>query len=171
VEPNADNKRRVEVPEYIREIVEEVAFQAREDKRVGPALRARKPAAADQHAGECAEQRGTARSGAAAIRRFVTRVSDVYGRDPLHDRQFELEYEGEMRGAENIARELIRAAVGKTFTKYFPNANFQAVVQWFEIGGELEGSRSRVKRGSAGPAQNHSRTVRAPHRSWRAFQG
>ena len=27
-------KRRVEVPEYIREIVEEVAFQAREDKRV-----------------------------------------------------------------------------------------------------------------------------------------
>src|SRR5580700_6866713 len=29
-----EGKRRVEVPEYIREIVEEVAFQAREDKRV-----------------------------------------------------------------------------------------------------------------------------------------
>src|SRR6201997_1904794 len=29
-----DNKKRVEVPQYVREIVEEVAFQAREDKRV-----------------------------------------------------------------------------------------------------------------------------------------
>jgi magnesium chelatase subunit I len=52
--------------------------------------------------------------------------------------KFELEYEGEMRGADNIARELIRAAVGKTFTKYFKDVNFQAVVQWFEIGGELK---------------------------------
>ena len=43
-----------------------------------------------------------------------------------------------MRGAENIARELIRAAVGKTFTKYFANVNFQPVVQWFEGGGELK---------------------------------
>src|SRR6202161_4533598 len=31
---NREGKRRVEVPEYIREIVEEIAFQAREDKRV-----------------------------------------------------------------------------------------------------------------------------------------
>src|SRR6202042_1168930 len=29
-----DGKRRIQVPEYVREIVEEVAFQAREDKRV-----------------------------------------------------------------------------------------------------------------------------------------
>ena len=43
-----------------------------------------------------------------------------------------------MRGAENIAKELIRAAVGKTFTKYFANVNFQTVVQWFEAGGELK---------------------------------
>ena len=36
--------------------------------------------------------------------------------------KIELEYEGEMRGAENIARELIRAAMGKTFTQLFHNA-------------------------------------------------
>ena len=29
-----DSKRRVDLPEYIREVVEEIAFQAREDKRV-----------------------------------------------------------------------------------------------------------------------------------------
>jgi magnesium chelatase subunit I len=68
----------------------------------------------------------------------VARVADVYSAIPSMTGKFELEYEGEMRGAENIARELIRAAVGKTFAKYFANVNFQAVVQWFEIGGELK---------------------------------
>ena len=52
--------------------------------------------------------------------------------------KFELEYEGELRGADNIARELIRAAVGKTFTKYFYRSEFPAGVQWFELGGELK---------------------------------
>ena len=52
--------------------------------------------------------------------------------------KFELEYEGELRGAENIARDLIRAAVGKVFTKLLGDANVQPVVQWFEMGGELK---------------------------------
>jgi len=68
----------------------------------------------------------------------VARVADVYSAIPAMTGKFELEYEGEMRGAENIARELIRAAVGKTFSRYFVNANFQPVVQWFELGGELK---------------------------------
>ncbi len=62
----------------------------------------------------------------------------MYAAIPSMTGKFELEYEGELRGAENIARELIRAAVGKTFTKYFTGANFQPVVQWFELGGELK---------------------------------
>jgi magnesium chelatase subunit I len=81
-----------------------------------------------------AEQRAV-RSRDSAV---VARVADVYSAIPSMTGKFELEYEGEMRGAENIARELIRAAVGKTFTKYFANVNFQPVVQWFEIGGELK---------------------------------
>jgi magnesium chelatase subunit I len=131
-----DNKRRVEVPEYIREIVEEVAFQAREDKRVDrrSGVSQRLPISTLENVLSSAEQRAV-RSRDSAV---VTRVSDVYAAIPSMTGKFELEYEGEMRGAENIARELIRAAVGKTFTKYFPNANFQAVVQWFEIGGELK---------------------------------
>jgi magnesium chelatase subunit I len=52
--------------------------------------------------------------------------------------KMELEYEGELRGAENIARELIRAAVGKVFSKYLGESNLQPVVQWFEMGGELK---------------------------------
>jgi magnesium chelatase subunit I len=131
-----DGKRRVEVPTYVREIVEEVAFQAREDKRVDrrSGVSQRLPISALENVLSSAEQRAV-RSHDSAV---VARVADVYSAIPAMTGKFELEYEGEMRGAENIARELIRAAVGKTFTKYFTNANFQTVVQWFEAGGELK---------------------------------
>jgi len=131
-----DSKRRVEVPQYVREIVEEIAFQAREDKRVDrrSGVSQRLPISALENVLSSAEQR--------AIRtrdsRAVARISDVYAAIPAMTGKFELEYEGELRGAENIARELIRAAVGKSFTRIFADVNFQAVVQWFELGGELK---------------------------------
>jgi magnesium chelatase subunit I len=113
-----------------------VAFQAREDKRVDrrSGVSQRLPISTLENVLSSAEQRAV-RSHDSAV---VARVSDVYAAIPAMTGKFELEYEGEMRGAENIARELIRAAVGKTFTKYFANVNFQPVVQWFEIGGELK---------------------------------
>jgi magnesium chelatase subunit I len=131
-----EGKRRVQVPEYVREIVEEVAFQAREDKRVDrrSGVSQRLPISTLENVLSSAEQRAV-RSHDSAV---VARVADVYAAIPSMTGKFELEYEGEMRGADNIARELIRAAVGKTFTKYFKDVNFQAVVQWFEIGGELK---------------------------------
>ncbi len=131
-----DTGRRVEVPGYIREIVEEVAFQARDDKRVDrrSGVSQRLPISTLENVLSSAEQRAV-RSRDSAV---VARVADVYSAIPSMTGKFELEYEGEMRGAENIARELIRAAVGKTFTKYFANVNFQPLVQWFEIGGELK---------------------------------
>ncbi len=133
---NREGKRRVQVPEYIREVVEEVAFQAREDKRVDKrsGVSQRLPISTLENVLSSAEQRAV-RSHDSAV---VARVADVYAAIPSMTGKFELEYEGEMRGADNIARELIRAAVGKTFTKYFKDVNFQAVVQWFEIGGELK---------------------------------
>ena len=50
----------------------------------------------------------------------------------------ELDYEGELKGADTIARELIRTAVGRVFSKHFAEASFQPVIQWFELGGELK---------------------------------
>ena len=133
---NREGKRRVQVPEYVREIVEEIAFQAREDKRVDrhSGVSQRLPISTLENVLSSAEQRAV-RSHDSAV---VARVADVYAAIPSMTGKFELEYEGEMRGADNIARELIRAAVGKTFTKYFKDVNFQPVVQWFEIGGELK---------------------------------
>jgi len=131
-----DGKRRVEIPAYVREIVEEIAFQAREDKRVDrrSGVSQRLPISTIENVLSNAEQRAV-RSHDSAV---VARVGDIYAAIPAMTGKFELEYEGEMRGAENIARELIRGAIGKTFTRYFANSNFQPVVQWFEMGGELK---------------------------------
>ena len=64
-------------------------------------------------------------------------MTDVYAAIPSMTGKIELEYEGELRGADNIARELIRAAVGKVFDRHLEGALLQPVVQWFEMGGEL----------------------------------
>jgi len=131
-----NTNRRVEVPQYVREIVEEIAFQAREDKRVDrrSGVSQRLPISALENVLSSAEQHAIRSRDA----RAVARISDVYAAIPAMTGKFELEYEGELRGAENIARELIRAAVGKAFTRIFADVNFQAVVQWFELGGELK---------------------------------
>ena len=75
---------------------------------------------------------------ATAKRAPAARIADVYAALPAITGKMELEYEGELRGAENIARELIRGAVGKVFTNRMEGANLQPVVQWFELGGELK---------------------------------
>ena len=130
------NGQRVEIPKYVREVIEEIAFQAREDKRVDrrSGVSQRLPISCLENAVSSAEQRA-ARNGEKLA---VARVADIYAAIPSMTGKFELEYEGELRGADTIARELIRAAVGKSFTKYFSNSNLQSVVQWFESGGELK---------------------------------
>jgi magnesium chelatase subunit I len=128
--------RRTEIPQYLREVIEEIAFQAREDKRVDrrSGVSQRLPISCLENAVSNAEQRAVRNHEKLA----VARVADIYAAIPSMTGKFELEYEGELRGAETIARELIRAAIGKTFTKYFHDTNLQSVVQWFESGGELK---------------------------------
>ena len=67
----------------------------------------------------------------------VPRVSDVYAALPSLTGKFELEYEGEMKGAEFVARELIRAAVAKVYSRYFEGVNVAQIVQFFDLGGSL----------------------------------
>ena len=126
----------VEVPEYLRQVVEEIAFQAREDKRVDrrSGVSQRLPITTLESTVSSAEQRA-ARLGE---RHSVARVADIYSALPSITGKLELEYEGELKGAETIARELIRTAIGRVFTKHFSDTNFQPVIQWFELGGELK---------------------------------
>src|SRR6202521_1399437 len=126
----------VDIPDYVREVVELVAFLAREDKRIDKrsGVSQRLPIACLEGVVSSAEQR--------AVRnretRASARIADVYAALPAITGKMELEYEGELRGAENIARELIRGAVGKVFTNRLEGANLQPVIQWFELGGELK---------------------------------
>src|SRR5947207_10325605 len=126
----------VEVPDYLRELVEEIAFQARDDKRVDKrsGVSQRLPISVLESVVSNAEQRA-ARTREKSV---VARVADLYAALPAVTGKLELEYEGELKGADIIARELIRTAIGRVFSRRFADVNFQPVVQWFELGGELK---------------------------------
>jgi magnesium chelatase subunit I len=124
------------VPKYVREVVERVAFLAREDKKIDKrsGVSQRLPISVLENVISNAERRAL-RSGERTI---VPRIGDVYAALPSITGKLELEYEGEMRGADTVARELIRTAVAKTYDTYFKDLNMQQVVQWFELGGEIK---------------------------------
>ena len=125
----------VEVPDFVREIVEEVACQAREDKKVDKrsGVSQRLPITCLENAVSNAERRALVNDEALA----VPRVTDVYSALPSITGKFELEYEGELRGAETVAREIIRSAVSNVFANVFDRLDAHEVVDWFDNGGTL----------------------------------
>src|SRR6202522_3867551 len=127
---------RLEVPNYIREIVEHLTFLAREDKRVDKrsGVSQRLPISALENVISNAERRALKAGEDLA----VPRVLDIYAALPSITGKLELEYEGELKGGDNIARELIKTAVGKVYTNYFEGVNVAQIVQWFELGGSLK---------------------------------
>src|SRR3989475_6082474 len=127
---------RLDIPSYVREIVEQVAFQQRADRKIDKrsGVSQRLPITTLESLVSSAEQRA-ARTGEKSV---VARVADVYAALPAITGKMELEYEGELKGADTVARELIRTAVGRVFSKHFSDINFQPVIQWFELGGELK---------------------------------
>ncbi|HEX5432186.1 MAG TPA: magnesium chelatase, partial [Bryobacteraceae bacterium] len=124
------------VPDYIREVIEQLAFSAREDKKVDKrsGVSQRLPISALENVISNAERRALAASEPVA----VLRILDVYAALPSITGKLELEYEGELKGGDTVARELIRLAVGKVFTRHFDGENLNQVVQWFEMGGSLK---------------------------------
>ena len=68
----------------------------------------------------------------------VPRVSDIYASLPSLTGKIELEYEGELKGAEPVARELVRAAVATVFDGHAAHADIRPVIAWFEHGGTLD---------------------------------
>jgi magnesium chelatase subunit I len=61
----------------------------------------------------------------------------VYAALPSITGKLELDYEGELKGGETIARELIRTAVGKVYSSYFEGINVSQIIQWFDLGGSI----------------------------------
>jgi magnesium chelatase subunit I len=131
-----DSQIDLRVPDYIREIVEQLAFSARDDKRVDKrsGVSQRLPISVLENVASNAERR----SMIAGEDLAVPRVLDVYAALPSITGKLELEYEGELKGGDTVARELIRLATGKVFTSYFEGENLNGIVRFFENGGQLK---------------------------------
>ena len=130
-----DRSDQVRVAHFLREVVEGVAFAARRDKKVDKrsGVSQRLPITALENAVSSAERRAIVHKESLV----VPRLSDVYAALPSLTGKLELEYEGELLGAERVARDLIREAVGEIFSTYLGSVNFRQVVHFFENGGNL----------------------------------
>ncbi len=130
-----DNHDQLLVPEFIREVVEQIAFEARDDNHVDKhsGVSQRMPITVMESVVSNAERRALL-TGDEFV---VPRISDVYAAIPSMTGKMELEYEGEQLGANRIARDLIKRAAGEIFEGYFVGIDFSRTVQWFDEGNKL----------------------------------
>jgi magnesium chelatase subunit I len=125
----------LEIPNFISEIVEQVAFEARDDTRVDKrsGVSQRFPITALEAVVSNAERRALI----TGENELVPRISDVYSAMPAMTGKMELEYEGEQIGAHRLARDLIKRAAGVIFEGFFLGIDFSPTVNWFEQGNKV----------------------------------
>ncbi|MEX0685368.1 MAG: sigma 54-interacting transcriptional regulator [Balneolales bacterium] len=140
-----DDGLKISVPYFVREIVEQIAVEARASEYI------------DQKSGVSARLTITAMENiiSAAERRAVinkekkthTRVSDIYYSIPALTGKLELVYEGEQEGAINVAKHLVGASINKIFKNYFPDPQkkvegdkslYSNVITWFAKGNKID---------------------------------
>lgn len=126
----------VRIPDFVAEVVERVAFEARTDKRIDrrSGVSQRMPISLLESIVSNAEQRALRLNES----EIVPRLSDLYAALPAITGKIELEYEGELLGAPVIARELIRRAADGTFRDRAGGVNTDEIVMWFDAGGALQ---------------------------------
>jgi magnesium chelatase subunit I len=137
---------RVEIPEEVELLIEEIAFAARESDLVDQSsgVSARVPIAALELLVSNLERRALA----TGERPVYPRLVDVHMLLPAITGKVEMVYEGEQKGAEVVARALIGTAVKKRFTATFPGVGrevgspedkgpFAPIVAWFAAGGSV----------------------------------
>ena len=137
----------VSIPHYIRQIIEEVAFEARTseyvDQKSGVSVRVTKTAMEDLIS--AAERRALI----SGEEHTTLRISDLMQMETALTGKIELVYEGEQEGAQNVARLLIGRGLKSAFTRYFPDpspedgqrsearAPYQEILAWFQQGHSL----------------------------------
>lgn len=135
----------VTIPPILMELLEQVAFEARESEYI------------DQKSGVSTRMTITAMEQliSAAERRALVnneletsaRITDVFHIVPALTGKLELVYEGEQEGALNVAKHIIGKGIKKTFARYFPDPaeqkksdenRYQPVLDWFADGHTLD---------------------------------
>lgn len=134
----------VRVPHVFREIVEQVAFEARESEYVDQksGVSARLTRAAMEDLVSAAERRALLNG----EDETTLRATDLNAIEPAVTGKVELVYEGEQEGAQGVARALIGRAVAAIVPKYLPDPADKAegrkaygdVLAWFAKGNGVE---------------------------------
>lgn len=121
----------VQIPPYMAELIEEIAFQAREDNRVDKmsGVSQRLPISLLELACANAERRSLIDDQPPVIR-----MTDVYAGLPAITGKLELEYEGELKGADHVAQDMIRKAAGAVYARHCGSYDTKELEQWFEDG-------------------------------------
>jgi len=146
----------VEIPQYFREIIEQIAFEARGSEYVDQksGVSARLTIAAIENLVSNAERRAIA-TGDTCI---SPRISDLPHVLPGMTGKIELVFEGEQEGPVRVGRALVGKAVRTVFRQYFPDplqrkpraiqtheergnpedAEYSRITSWFESGNKIE---------------------------------
>lgn len=126
----------VRIPDLVREVVERVAFEAREDKRIDKrsGVSQRMPITVLENVVSNAEQRAIVQRESEA----VPRIADLYAALPAITGKMELEYEGELVGGHAIACELIRRACHETLQEQAGDLDTDDIIMWFDGGSALQ---------------------------------
>lgn len=138
----------VVVPSFMRDLVEEVAIQARRSEYVdqNSGVSARLPIALLENLVSNAERRGLV----TGEKRVVTRVCDLQHAVSAVSGKVELVLEGEQEGAQNVARALLGRGVKAIFNQSFPDA--------------FKPRRARGRGASAPPADDEDAKANAEYR-------
>jgi magnesium chelatase subunit I len=125
----------IEIPEFIAETVEQIAFEARDDQRIDKrsGVSQRFPITVTEAMVSNAERRALLTNEP----EIVPRISDLYAAIPAMTGKMELEYEGEQLGANRMARDLIKKAGGVIFEGFFLGIDFAPAINWFDEGNKL----------------------------------
>jgi len=151
------NGKKIAIPRFFQEIVEQVAFEARKSEFVDQksGVSARLTIAAMENLVSNAERRAIMVSEPAVI----PRMCDLPHVLPGLTGKIELVFEGEQEGSVKVSRALVGKAVRETFRRYFPDplrkrarkadegpgaaravdeGEYEKIIQWFEAGNTIE---------------------------------
>ncbi len=143
---SAEQDETVIVPELLKDLVEQIAFEARESEYIDSksGVSARLTISAYENLVSTAERRRILNND----KNTIVRVSDLYGVIPAITGKVELVYEGEQEGPYKVANILIGKAIKTIFEKYFPTPDqlkktkadnpYQKITNWFSKGNELD---------------------------------
>lgn len=141
-----EQKENIIVPELLKQIIEQIAFEARESEYVDEksGVSARLTISAYENLVSFAERRRIINNES----KTTVRITDLIGVIPAITGKIELVYEGEQEGPAKVAQILISKSIRSVFEQYFPNPEqikkkqaqnpYSSIINWFGKGNSID---------------------------------